>query len=292
MAKDFYEVLGVSKSASADEIKRAYRKLALQWHPDRNKEAHATEKFKEITKAYEILSDIKKREAYDQYGETAFSPGTGSQSQSGKYGPFSYTYTSYGGGSPFGGVDFGGFSDPFEIFEQFFGGGSPFGGGREKKRRNMYRLTLDFMEAVKGVEKEVSIEGKKQKIKIPAGVDTDTRIRFTDYDVLIGVQPDSRFKREGSDLIVETDVSFTQAILGSIIEVPTIDGPVKLKIHPGTQPGTLMRLGAKGVPHVQRAGRGDEYVKINITIPSKLTSRQKELITEFEKEADKKKGWF
>lgn len=299
MAKDFYEILGVSKNASPEEIKRAYRKLALQWHPDRNKEAHATEKFKEITKAYEVLSDSKKKETYDQYGESAFSPGFGfggqgpfgSQGQSGKYGPFSYTYTSYPGGSPFEGFDVGGFSDPFEIFEQFFGGGSPFG-RTQRKRRNVYRLTLDFMEAVKGVEKEVSIEGRKQKIKIPAGVDTDTRIRFHDYDILVDVQPDSRFKREGYDLIVETGISFTQAILGSVIEVPTIEGPLKLKIQPGTQLGTLVRLQGKGVPHVQRSGRGDQYVKINITVPTKLTSRQKELLAEFEAEGEKKKGWF
>src|SRR3989338_7344727 len=147
MSKDFYEVLGVSKSASDTEIKRAYRKLALEWHPDRNKDPKATDKFKEINKAYEVLSDSKKRQTYDQFGEAAFSQGAGfagqgpvgGASRTGKYGPFTYTYTNFGGGSPFSGqggqasgwegVDFGGFSDPFDIFEQFFGG-SPFSGRR------------------------------------------------------------------------------------------------------------------------------------------------------------------
>src|SRR3989338_2949481 len=192
MAKDFYEILGVSKNASSEEIKKAYRKQALQWHPDRNKSEGANEKFKGINKAYEILSDSKKKEAYDQYGESAFQSGSGfgAQGSTGRYGPFTYTYTTSGGGdggsqsSGFEGFDFGGFSDPFEIFEQFFGGGgSPF--GRRAKQHPVYRLTLDFMEAVKGVEKTVSLEGKRQNIKIPAGVDNGTRARFGDYDIVI-----------------------------------------------------------------------------------------------------------
>src|SRR4030043_1293587 len=162
MAKDFYEILGVPKKATEGEIKRAYRKLALEWHPDRNKDPKATDKFKEINKAYEVLSDPKKKEIYDQYGEAAFKPGTGfgagsgpfgGQDGSGGYGPFSWTYTTSGNGSPFEEYDLGGFSDPFEIFEQFFGVSSPF--GRRAKHQPVYRLHLTFMEAVKGVEKEV-----------------------------------------------------------------------------------------------------------------------------------------
>lgn len=301
MAKDFYEILGVPKNASEAEIKRAYRKLALQWHPDRNKSPEANEKFKEINKAYEVLSDPKKKEVYDQYGESAFSPGGGfggqgpfgPSSQTGKYGPFTYSYTTYGngGGSPFEGFDFGGFSDPFEIFEQFFGGGSSF--GRQGRRQHpAYRLTLDFMEAVKGVEKTVEIEGKKQTIKIPAGVDNGTRIRFHEYDVVIEVQPDSRFKREDYDLISSAEISFAQAAVGDVVSVATIDGPLNLKIQPGTQPNTLIRLRGKGVPHVRGGGRGDHYVQVKITVPSKLTGRQKELLREFEEEAKRKKGWF
>lgn len=300
MAKDFYEILGVSKNASEAEIKRAYRKLALQWHPDRNKSPEANDKFKEINKAYEVLADSKKKEVYDQYGEAAFKPGAGfgaegpfgAQTQSGRYGPFTYTYTTYGGqpGGGFEGVDFGGFSDPFEIFEQFFGGGSPF--GRRQPRRTVYRLTIDFMEAVKGVEKTVEVEGKRQKIKIPAGVDDGSHIRFSDYDVVIEVQPDSRFKREDYDLVTDIEISLTQAALGDVVAVPTIDGTLNLKIQPGTQSGTFIRLRGKGVPHVHGGGRGDQYVRVKVAVPTKLSGRQKELLEEFEEEAKKKKGWF
>ncbi len=308
MSKNFYEILGVSKNASASEIKRAYRKKALQWHPDRNKSPEANDKFKEINKAYEVLSDSKKKEVYDQYGEEAFRPGSGfgaegpfgTQSQSGRYGPFTYTYTTYGNqpGGGFEGADFGGFSDPFEIFEQFFGGGSPFG-RQTRRQRNVYRLTIDFLEAVKGVEKTVEIEGKRQKIRIPAGVDNNSQVRFGDFDVLLDVRPDSRFKREGYDLITDTEISFSQAVFGDVVSVPTIDGPLKLKIQPGTQPGTFVRLRGKGVSHVHSQMRGDQYVRIKITIPTKLSSRQKDLLREFEEESlpageagKKKKGWF
>jgi len=301
MAKDFYEILGVPKTASEAEIKRAYRKSALQWHPDRNKDPSANEKFKEINKAYEVLSDPKKKEAYDQFGEAAFAPGAGfgaqgpRGTQTGRYGPFTYTYTTYGGDNQgaggFEGFDFGGFSDPFEIFEQFFGGASPFG-RRSTRAHPVYRLTVDFMEAVKGVEKTVEIEGERHKIKLPAGVDNGTRIRFNDYDVVIEVAPDSRFRREDYDLITEIEISVTQAALGSVIAVPTIDGLLNLKIQPGTQPGTLIRLRGKGVPHIRGGGRGDEYVRVKVTVPEKLTGKQKELLEEFEEEGRAKKGWF
>jgi DnaJ-class molecular chaperone len=297
MAENYYDILGVTKSASADELKKAYRKKALEWHPDRNKSAEAEKKFKEINKAYEVLSDSKKREVYDQYGEQAFSPGSGFGNQyrggqTGQYGPFSYTYTNYGGeGSPFEGFDFGGFSDPFEIFEQFFGGGSPFG-GKKAKQRNIYRMHIDFLEAVKGVEKEVEIEGKKRKIKIPAGVDEGSRIRFDDFDIVLQVKPDNQFKRENYDVVVDVNINIKQAAMGDVIDVPTIDGPLSLKIQTGTQPDTLIRLRGKGVPYVRGGGRGDQYVRIRIQIPTRLSARQKELLTEFEEEGKKKRGWF
>lgn len=287
--RDFYETLGVSKNATAEEIKRAYRKLALQYHPDRNKSKEAEEKFKEVTKAYEVLSDSQKRQAYDQFGSAAFEQGPfgPAQGRTGRYGPFTYTYYT-GGQGPNIEFDFGGFSDPFEIFEQFFGG-SPFG---RRERRPTYSLTIDFMEAVKGCEKRVEIEGKLQRIKIPAGVDDGSRVRFGDYDVIIDVRPDKRFHREGVNIVSEKEISFAQAVLGDVVAVETIDGEVKLRILPGTQPETVIRLRGKGVPHVRGGGRGDHYVRIKVVVPKHLSRRQKELLEEFEEEKTNKHGWF
>jgi molecular chaperone DnaJ len=291
--RDFYDVLGVSKTATAPDIKRAYRKLALEWHPDRSKATNAHEKFKEINEAYEVLSDPKKKETYDQFGHSAFGPGTGGGAAGqgpfgGGYrqGPFTY-YSSGGGQNPFGGGAEGfDFSDPFDIFEQFFGGGFGRATGRQRQHE-AYQITIDFMDAVKGVSKEVHLprgtagEGSmKKQIKIPAGVDTGSRIRFDDFDIVVEVRADRKYKREGDDLIVEQEISYTQAALGSVVDVPTIDGPVKIRIQPGTQPGTLIRLHGKGVPHVRTSGRGDEYVKITLSIPTHLTNRQKELLEE------------
>ena len=291
MAQDYYQILGVSKNASPADLKKAYRKLALEWHPDRNKDPKAAEKFKEITRAYEVLSDSKKKEVYDQYGSQAFAPGSGfgqgqagQGSHTGRYGPFTYTYTSTGGGSPFEGIDFGGFSDPFEIFEQFFGGASPFGG--RYRSRPAYRLTIDFMEAVKGTEKKVTLDSKEVTVKIPKGVDTGSIVRFKDYDIVINVTPDSRFKRDGYDLITDLNISIVRAALGDVIAVPTVDGPVNIKIQPGTQPGTLIRLRGKGVPHVRDSGCGDLYVRVIINIPQKLNNRQKELLKQLGEELE------
>ncbi len=293
--KDYYQVLGVTKSATADEIKKAYRKLALQYHPDRNKTKEAESKFKEVTKAYEVLSDPGKKQTYDQYGHSAFEQGAGQGPfggaggfggrQGGRYGPFTYTYTTNGGAQDF---DFGGFSDPFEIFEQFFGGANPFGGGQ---RRPTYSLTIDFNDAVHGASKKVTIGGKTQNIKIPPGVDTGSRMRFGDFDVVFEVRSDPKFKREGYDIISEQELSFVQAALGTQIDVETISGKIKLRIPSGTQPNTVIRLKGKGVASLRSSGHGDHYVRIKIVIPKNLTSHQKELLKEFEGEKDKK-SWF
>lgn len=285
--KDYYQILGVSKSASSDEIKRAYRKLALEYHPDRNKSKDAEIKFKEVNKAYEVLSDPQKKQTYDQFGAAAFEQGAG-QGPFGQQGPFNYTYYSTGGqGNPNIDFDFGGFSDPFEIFEQFFGG-SPF--GARSARRPAYSLEIDFMEAVHGATKKVTIDGKTQTIKIPGGVDNGSRVRFEDYDVVIEVSPSSKFQREGYDIISDLDLSFSKAVLGDTVEVETVQGPVKLKIPAGTQPNTVIRLAQKGVPHVQGQGRGNHYVRIKVVIPKNLTSHQKKILEEFESKG--KKGWF
>ncbi len=288
-AKDYYEIMGVSKSATDQEIKSAYRKLALQYHPDRNKTKEAEEKFKEVTKAYEVLSDSQKRQTYDQFGAAAFEQGGMGGGNpfaggfGGQQGPFTYTYTTNGGG-----FDFGGFNDPFDIFEQFFGGASPFG---RQQRRPIYSVTIDFMESVKGITKKVTINGKQQSIKIPAGVDSGSRIRFQDYDVVIEVLQHNRYKREGYDIVTDEEISFPQAALGTEYTVETIDEKVTVRIPAGTQPNALIRLRGKGVPHLQGSGRGDHYMHVKVVVPKNLTSRQKELLKEFDGEKSKK-GWF
>lgn len=290
---DYYQILGVAKTATQDEIKKAYRKLALEYHPDRNKSKEAEEKFKEINKAYEVLSDPQKRQMYDQYGSAAFEQGAtggpfggfgGFRQQTGRYGPFTYTYSTNTAD-----FDFGGFSDPFEIFEQFFGGASPFG---RRERRPVYSLTLSFMEAVKGAQKEITVNGKRQKIKIPPGVDDGTRIRFGDFDIIFDVVPDPRFERQGSDVISEKEITFPQAVLGDQVDVETVDGVVKIRIPPGTQPNTLIRLRGKGIPRLRGTGKGDHYVRIKVAIPRTLTRRQRELLEEFQRESLGKKSWF
>jgi len=286
---DYYDILGVTKGASAEEIKKAYRKQALEWHPDRHKDDKeaAERRFKEINEAYQILSDTQKRSAYDQFGHNAFSPGGmpggfGGAGpfgqQTGRYGPFTYTYTTRGGngGSPFSGFDFG---DPFDIFEQFFGGGNPFRQARQVPR---YSIKIDFMEAIRGVNKEVEVEGKKRKIKIPAGIGEGVSINFGDFILSVNVKPHEIFERDGDDIFVKVVIPYSLAILGGDIKVPTIDGEVKIKIRPGTQSGTMIRLREKGAPRLHGRGKGDEYIRINILVPEKLNKEQKKLMEELQ----------
>lgn len=279
MAKrDYYEVLGVGKSVGDSEIKAAYRKKALEWHPDRNKSPEATEKFKEVNEAFEILSDSKKRQLYDQYGHA------GNQfNRSG--GPAGYGQ-SYSGNinDIFEQMGFGGSSDPFDIFESFFGGASPFGRTRQQRRRNVYQLSISFEEAAHGVEKEVQLEGKPRTIKIPAGIDNGNRIRFEDFDLTILVKPSSVFQREGQDLYVEKYISFSDAVLGTVIEVPTLTKPTQIKIKSGTQSGTLIRLKSFGLPHPNNPhNTGDLYISIKITVPASVSSQTRRILEELRK---------
>ena len=306
MAKDYYEILGVGKNASKDEIKKAYKRLAKKHHPDVDKSADANEKFKEINEAYQVLSDEKKRAAYDQFGSAAFDPSAGSgfggfggQAQSGRWGPFTYTYTTSGGAPD---LDFGDFSDPFSIFEQVFGSR---GFGRQPRRgRNLYyTIQIDFMDAVSGLTQEVQLNGKKLKIKIPAGIRDGGQLKFVgegeagprglppgDLYLTVRIQPHPTFTRIGDDIFILQEISFVQATLGDTIEIETVDKPVKLKIPAGTQSGTQFRLRGKGVPHLRGrgftlnrsgSGRGDQYVRVRVKVPEKLSRGQKNLLEEF-----------
>ncbi|MEI6532556.1 MAG: DnaJ C-terminal domain-containing protein [Candidatus Roizmanbacteria bacterium] len=281
---DYYDLLGVSKSASDAEIKSAYRKKALEWHPDRNKSPDASAKFKEINKAYEVLADANKKQMYDQVGHDAFERnGAGRSAPSGQgqnQGPFNYSY-SYGGGgeNPFG-QDF----DPFDIFEQFFGAQSPFKEGSRAKRRPAYQIEITFDEAVHGVDREVKIDNESRTLKIPAGVDDGTKIRYADFDLVIRVKSHAFFKREGQDIYLEKLLSYSLLTLGGTVTVPTIDGDVTLKVHSGTQPGTAVRLRGKGVPYPRSHERGDQYVVFKVHIPNRVSGKAKKLLEELSQE--------
>ncbi len=301
MAQTFYETLGIEKNATQADIKSAYRRLALKWHPDKNKADDAEKKFKEINYAYEVLSNEDKRKTYDQLGHDMFVktggkggfggaggaggwPGGagnpfGGQGGSYQQGPFTWTYTSGGGAegqNPFEGVD------PFDIFEQFFGGG--FANAARAKQKPTYSLTIDFFEAVDGVEKKVTVDGKEKDVKIPAGVGDGMQMRFSEFNLLISVKPDETFKRDGQDVVVQVDVPVTQAILGTTIHVPTLDRKdVKIKVKPGTKHGSMLRLQGKGIKYPNQNRHGDQYIVFNVTYPSKLNKKQKKALEDFEK---------
>jgi DnaJ-class molecular chaperone len=283
--RDYYDILGVSKTATEAELKSAYRKKALEFHPDRNKAADADTRFKEVNEAYEVLNNKEKREAYDRFGHSAFDPSAGSPfsgSQAGGSSPFNYTY--YNSASPGDFADaFGGFSDPFDIFETFFGRSQGFGGSRAYQQKPHYSLKIDFMDAVNGVEKTFVHQGKQYKVKIPAGADDGTRIRYSEFDVSLNVGTHPTFKRDDADVYIDHEISFIEAILGGKTRVPTLEGKdLQIKIRPGTQPGTVIRLSGKGIKRLQQKSYGDFYIRLVIKLPTRLTNKQKSLIKEFD----------
>lgn len=359
MARDYYEVLGVSRDADKDEIKRAYRRLARKYHPDVNKEDGAEETFKEINRAYEVLSEPEMRSRYDRFGEA----GVGSAAGAGA------------GFSDFG--DMGGFADIFESFFSGFAGGGAGAGTSARRRSGPVRgedlrldLKLDFKEAVFGGDKEIPInhlEGcntcdgsgakpgtrpracttcggsgqvrraartpfgsftqvsvcptcagsgqvieekcetchgsgqvqrtKRLKITIPAGVDNGTRLRVAsegdagkrggppgDLYVYLFVNNDPTFQRDGIDILSEVDVSYLQAILGCRMEVETVDGKEELQVPAGTQPGTVLTLENRGVPRLGNpVSRGDHRITVNVEIPSRISSEERELLEKLAK---------
>lgn len=298
---DFYEILGVPRGASEEEIKRAYKHLAKLHHPDMaqpSQKKAAEERFKEINEAYQILSNPEKRKMYDQFGHAAFQARAaggpfGGGFQAGQWGPFTYTYA---GGSA-GGFDFADLEDPFDIFESVFG----FRGFREKARKGRslyYSLTIDFLDAARGLEREIKVGGKGLKIRIPKGVGDGTELRFAgegesglagappgDLYLTIKVRPHSLFSRFGDDLYVGQEISFAQAVLGDVLEVPVLspdapdgEGKLKLRVPPGTQHSTDFRLRGYGMPRLHGSGRGDEYVRIFIKVPKKISREEKELL--------------
>lgn len=286
--RDYYEILGVSKSASDAEIKSAYRKLARKHHPDVDKSPGASERFKEISEAYQVLSDLQKKQTYDQFGHAAPNPFGGGRQQ--------YSWSS---GGPASGWDFGGFEDPFELFEQIFGMGSPFGGGF--KRRPTYSLGLSFDEAIHGVEKEIEIEQrdsqgrvtrKRMRIKVPAGMDDGTRMKFDDLDIVFRVERHPKFHREGADIFSEIKVTPPQLVLGDVFEVDTIWGKVKVKVPTGTQPGSLVRLKGKGAPYLSGSGKGEHFLRVNLEIPKNPSKEERKLYEELKNLSSHKKSWF
>lgn len=307
MAKrDYYEVLGVPKTASDDEIKKAYRKLAIKYHPDKNpgdKEAEA--KFKEVSEAHEVLSDKQKRARYDQFGFAGVGNGPmgGSNYGGNPFGSQNGTFNFNGQEFHF---DFGGGSDPLgDIIGSMFG----FGGGRARRRPMrgadyQTSVIIDFNEAVFGTTKSIDYEGSTLKIKIPAGIDDGQMIRLTgrggpapekgaepgDLYVQIRVRPHHHLTREGVIILSEEHVDMVDAALGTEIDVETVDGKITMKVPAGTQSGTPFKLSGHGVPFRADGDRGPHIVTIIVDIPKKLSKKQRELLEEFK--SSKKRGLF
>lgn len=301
MAKDFYEVLGIQKGASEADVKGAYRKLAMQWHPDKHKgDKTAEEKFKEINKAYETLSDPQKKTMYDQFGDSAANSGGGYGGGGAGYNGAGFDFNGFQ--SNFG--DSQGFSDIFEAFFTGFGGRS---NGPRKGRNLEFELRISFEEAAFGAEKELVVtrpgkSGEKQseniKVKIPAGVDNESVVRLSgkgdsginngpagDLYVHIRVMAHKEFVRNNFDVHSTADVSALQAVLGSEIKVKTLHGEVTLKIPAGTQPGKVFKIKSYGVKKLQAEEKGDHYVKINVVIPIKLSKKEKQLYQDLASES-------
>jgi curved DNA-binding protein len=300
--KDYYDMLGVPKNANDEEIKRAYRKLAMKFHPDRNpNKKDAEERFKEINEAYAVLSDKEKRKQYDTFGAEGF-------------------HQRFSQEDIFRGFDFD------EILSGLFGGRGrrefKFGGrggfdfgdlfGRQSGHQDMsrmpqrgedilYEIVISLEEAAYGGEKRISYrkDGKVEEVsvKIPRGIPSGKKLRLAgkgmegrrggppgDLYLQVSIKDHSVFTREGDDLMVEKEINFSEAVLGTTIEVPTLEGTKKVKVPSGTQSHTKMRLKGLGLPHFQGEGKGDEYVKVVVKVPKRVNEKSRGLIQELAEE--------
>jgi DnaJ-class molecular chaperone len=292
---DYYKTLGVDKNASAEEIKKAFRKLAVKYHPDRNPNDKAAEdRFKEINEAYAVLSDPKKKDEYDTYGSSGF-------------------HKQYSQEDIFRGFDFGnaykdmGAGGAEDIFSRLFGGSFARGGARGGFRAGPQRggdlemeVEISFRDAAQGSEKQIAFRrgGQREelKIKIPAGVDNGSKIRITgkggqgegggpdgDLFLIMRVLPDQLFSRDGGDLFVDRTIPFSSACLGTSLDVPTLESDKRIKVPAGIQPGTKIRLKGCGIKPLGSNAKGDLYVRISVHVPETLNAGQQKLVEELSK---------
>jgi curved DNA-binding protein len=301
--RDYYNILGVGKNSSDEEIKRAYRKLAMKYHPDRNpNKKEAEERFKEINEAYAVLSDKEKRKQYDTFGAEGFRQ---RYTQEDIFRGFDFDEILSGlfGGRGRREFKFGGGRTGFDFGDLFGGSYGYQDTGRMPQRGEdvVYELRISLEEAVAGGEKRISYprDGKVEEVsvRIPKGIPEGKKLRLAgkgmegkrggppgDLYLQISIAEHPIFTREGDDLVVDKEVRFSEAVLGTSIDVPTLEGTKRIKIPPGTQSHTKMRLKGLGIPHLQGEGRGDEYVQVIVKIPKKLSEKAKGLIQELAKE--------
>lgn len=299
---DYYAELGVSKNATEAEIKKAYRKLAMKYHPDHTKgDKGAEERFKRISEAYAVLSDKEKRQQYDTFGSAGFQQRY-SQEDIFRNFDFSDIFREFGfGGAGTRGANFGG-PGQGGAFKFSFNSGDPFGGGRHRQQASakggdlVYELPLTLQEVATGTSKTISFQhdGRVEKItvKIPKGMTTGKKLRLAgkgepspfggppgDLFIRAKVMDDAVYGVEGHDLSIVREIKLTEALLGTSVAAPTLEGKhLNLKIPPGTHHKTKMRLSGHGLPQMQGAGRGDLYVHVHVAIPAKLSQAQKELV--------------
>lgn len=308
--KDYYKILGVSKTATKEEIKKAYRALARKYHPDLNPDKKdAEEKFKEVQEAHEVLSDEEKRKTYDMFGSAEFRPGGRTTWKRADDTGQAYEYS-------YSANDFSGFEDIFKDLFGSAGGGRP-GRGRGETFRDIfstvtkerasrgrdleYQIEIDFDTAIRGGVRDLSISRQKQEgveteklsVRIPAGVDNGSRIRVQgkgegggakgDLYLRVKVKPHPIYSRKGDDIYLEVPVTVYEAALGKKIEIPTIDGTAEMTIPPGVQSGTRLRLKGKGVTNLKTKVRGDQYIEIKIAMPDKISEEDRKKFEELEK---------